>query len=172
MVFVSVTDTQTAGKQPVAFPVAVMTKRLPADPTKPWLNERWRVTGVVVNSQLSGPAGQCIRTAADGDDYLWSGLTLQLYKDEAESYYHNLLSARPCLYVISAADEQGVPRPQQVSASFDEANAYMEAEQEADAVPMPPEIYRWIEGFVLAHYVPEPRRKRSRQDWTEANDES
>ena len=28
-----------------------------------------------------------------------------------------------------------------------------------------PELYRWTEAYVLARYVPEPRRKRKRTDW-------
>jgi hypothetical protein len=61
-----------------------------------------------------------------------------------------------------------VPRPFLVSLSFDEANAYLETD-DVDVFPvaMPPELYRWIEAFVLAHYVPEPRRKRKRDDWRE-----
>ena len=28
------------------------------------------------------------------------------------------------------------------------------------------EIYQWTEAFVLAHYLPEKRTKRRRQDWS------
>jgi hypothetical protein len=54
-----------------------------------------------------------------------------------------------------------------VSASFDEAHAYLEAEGDAEAVPMPPEIYQWVERFVLKHYVPERKVKRKRRNWSE-----
>jgi hypothetical protein len=52
-----------------------------------------------------------------------------------------------------------------VTLSYDEAAAYTEVEEEVFAVPMPPEVYRWVENYVLEHYVPEKRRKRKRVDW-------
>jgi hypothetical protein len=33
------------------------------------------------------------------------------------------------------------------------------------AVPMPPELYRWCELFVLNHYVPEQKKKRRLKNW-------
>jgi hypothetical protein len=150
-----------------------MMKRRPAPP-KPWLCDSWQFTGVVVNSQLE-PASSgdaiLVRSSPEGDDYLWGGLSVRLHRDETESYYYNLVSERPSLYVISASDDQGVPKPFLVSACFDEANAYNEAGQYVDAVPMPPELYQWIEHYVLTHYIPEPRIKRKRRDWNEGEHE-
>jgi len=125
--------------------------------------------GVVVNSQALSPEGRSrrVRSSAQGDDYLWSGLSIRLYQDEIESYYYNLLAKEPALYVICSKDEQGALQPLQVSASFDEANAYLGGEGDVAAVPMPPEIYRWLERYVLIHYAPEPRRKRRRDNWAE-----
>jgi len=88
-----------------------------------------------------------------------------LYVDECESYYHNLLAKTPRCYVIARRDEDAVPVPFLVSLSFDEAHAYLEADDEVFEVDMPPEIYRWTEAFVLHHYTPEKRVKRKRQNW-------
>ena len=88
-----------------------------------------------------------------------------MYKDEAESYYHNLMAPNPCLYVILRDNEQGQPEPFRVSASFDEANAYTEVDENAYPVAMPGELYNWVERFVLTHYVPEQRKKRKRKNW-------
>ena len=156
---------------PAAFPVAVMMRRRPGDSSKPWLGASWQLTGVVVNSQLatSDRGGRKVYSGADGDDYLWGGFSIRLHKDEAESYYFNLMAEHPKVYVICSADDRGRPEPFLVSASFDEANAYMEVEHDAAAVPMPPELYQWMERYVLTHYVPERRVKRKRRRWTEAN---
>ena len=54
---------------------------------------------------------------------------------------------------------------QLLTLSFDEAHAYLEGDENLYTVPMPPEIYRWVEAYVLAHYVPEKRTKRKRRDW-------
>ena len=50
---------------------------------------------------------------------------------------------------------------------FDEANAYAEGDEDVHNVPMPPELMKWLEAFVIAHYVPEKRKKRKRREWSE-----
>jgi hypothetical protein len=99
-------------------------------------------------------------------EHLVGGLSLRLHRDECESYYHNLASPRPQVYVMSRPDEvDGAPDPFQVSACFDEANAYAETDDDVHPVDMPAEVHAWVERFVLSHYVPEPRVKRKRRDW-------
>jgi hypothetical protein len=56
-------------------------------------------------------------------------------------------------------------RPFQVTLSYDEAASYMEVDEPVFSLPMPPEVYRWLEGYVLEHYVPERKKKRKRDDW-------
>ena len=76
------------------------------------------------------------------------------------------MASRPSVFVVCAEDEDGEPpRPVHATVSYGEASAYMETDEPVFSVPMPPEIYRWVEGFVLEHYVPEPPRKRRREDW-------
>ena len=158
-------DEPQASQQPEQFWVSVVLQRRPSK--NRWLSHSWRVTGVVVNSQfnkqLSNPIQ--IRSTNDEADFLWHGLSVRLYKDEAEDYYHNLMAPEPHLYVITRTNEQGMPEPFLVSASFDEAHAYMEGDEDAHPVPIPPELYGWIEQFVLMHYAPEPRKKRKRNNW-------
>ena len=49
--------------------------------------------------------------------------------------------------------------------SYDEATSYMEVDEPVFSLPMPPEVYRWLEAYVLEHYVPERKKKRKRDDW-------
>lgn len=147
-----------------AFPVAVMLQRRPS--SNAWRRDSWRILGVVVSSQLDGAGKRLVRSDPDGsEDYLCSGFQLRLHKDEAESYYYNLLAEQPSLYVVTRPGPHYAPEPFLVTASFDEAHAYMEAEEDAQPVPMPAELHGWIEAFVINHFVPEQRRKRKRQDW-------
>jgi hypothetical protein len=158
---------------PTAFNVAVMMKRRAPSSVKPWLRDVWRVTGVVVHQPLTAPVrGKLVHSSATEDDYLWSGFPLRLYRDETESYYLNLLSKNPSLYVICYRNAQDIPEPFLVSASFDAAHAYLEGEADVEAVPMPPELYPWIERYVVNHYLPEPTMKRKRRNWTEKDRES
>ena len=94
-----------------------------------------------------------------------------MYDDECESYYHNIKSPDPGCYVITRDNDEGAPVPYIVTLSFDEANAYLECEGEAFTVPIPPELYRWTEEFVLQNYMPEKRIKRKRKDWRKGTHE-
>lgn len=146
------------------LPVAVMLQRRPS--SHPWRTDSWRITGVVVNRQFTTPERRLVRSDPDGtEDYLWGGFQVRLYRDEAESYYFNLLAEQPSLYVVTRSGPRHAPEPFLVTACFDEAHAYMEGEEDAHPVPMPPELHGWIEAFVLTHYVPEQRRKRKRENW-------
>jgi hypothetical protein len=162
---------QTSSANPKSFPVAVVIKHRHAPAQQVWRGDSWRVSGVVVNSQpvAKNAAGILLRSSSDGDEYLWGGFSVRLHKDEAESYYHNLMSAKPCLYIVSSLNEQGMLAPFMVSASFDEAHAYFESDLQT--VAMPPELYLWIEAYVITHYVPEKKLKRKRRNWTENDSE-
>ena len=152
---------------PESFPLVVILKRTPA--RSRWQPYTWTVSSVLVHSgtDQSSVHGVQMRSGADGDEFLWSGLTVTLYRDEAESYYHNIMAEQPALYVVTRNNNQGEPEPFTVTASFDEAHAYMEGEENAHSVALPAELYAWIERFVLTHYVPEKRKKRKRQNWKE-----
>ncbi|MEZ5594544.1 MAG: DUF3305 domain-containing protein [Gammaproteobacteria bacterium] len=158
---------------PNRFQVAVILTRQPS--RSRWVSHVWKARGVVMGTQegLAQAAGQRVRSDPDGsEDYLWSGIPLHLYKDQVESYYHNLLAPQPALYVVlrtQQADgpQPGAPYPVLVSASYDEANAFVESDDDAQPVAMPSEIYPWVERFVLEHYAPERPVKRKRKNWKE-----
>jgi len=98
--------------------------------------------------------------------WLYPGLAIRLYADECESYYYNLVSNEPRCFVVAHRDDDGCPpEPFLATLSYDEAAAYQEGEDDVYAVPIPPELYPWLERFVLANYVPEKRTKRKRRDW-------
>ncbi len=161
-------DPRLAEPGPDRFPVAVVMRRQPS--ANRWISHGWTAVGVVVSDRddIGGVRGERISEQPDGsEDYLWGGLTLRLFKDQAESYYHNLMAPHPSLYVVLRDDPRGWPEPFLVSASFDEANAYVEADADAQPVALPPELHQAIERFVLRHYMPEPRRKRKRRNWKE-----
>lgn len=129
-----------------------------------WIEERWRVSGLVCGAVVDGERRrQLLREGPEGSQYLWSGLELRLRPGEAESYYYNLLGSNPSLYVYCERDASGELLPFSVSAEYIDAMWHQEFGNEVQAVPMPPEVYRFVEQFVMAHYTPEePRRKRKR----------
>jgi hypothetical protein len=151
---------------PETFSVSVLTVfREPGD--APWDTGRWEVAGVVGGAPPAPAAGGPIPPRDDtaGQQLLWPGLRLALFRDEAAGYYHNLMGSQPRVFVVCRQNDDGRMEPALVTLNYDEAGAYMEVEEDVFSVPMPAEIYRWVENFVLQHYVPERRKKRKREDW-------
>lgn len=155
---------------PTDFPVAVMMQRRPSS-IAVWCDYQWEAIGIAAtkNKTKNREQVQLVHERGDTRQYLYAGFSIRLYVDECESYYHNLMSATPRCYVVARKEENDTPIPFLVSMSFDEAHAYLEGDEEVYAVDIPPELYRWIEAFVLTHYAPEKRLKRKRQNWKQPN---
>lgn len=154
---------------PDHFTVAVLMERRRG--VTPWQPHVWVVVGVVAGAVAEGPVGVPLEMPADGAALreLWRGFQVRLHRDEAESYYFNLVSDRPLAFVVLREDAAGRRVPALVTLSFDEANAYTEGDSDVEPLPMPPELVRWVERYVLDNYVPEKRVKRERRSWTDEN---
>ena len=136
-----------------------------------WVDKVWSAVGVIVDKQNEAATDEPVPLYIDDKgrgQYRWGWLSVRLYRDETESYYQNLMADDPGLFVICRDDEQSRPRPFLVSASFDEANSYMETDERVFKVPIPQALYRWIEAFVVAYHLPQPIKKRRRKPWSEA----
>lgn len=94
----------------------------------------------------------------------WSGFSLRLYKDAGESYWSNLMSGKPRVFIICEIDEDSDSKiqPQLVTASQDEANAHLETDSIVLSVEMPDQLADNLEKFVVNNYVPEIKKKRKR----------
>lgn len=151
---------------PTRFPVAVIMQRTPSS-VSVWSDYQWSAVGITVAQSQDTVAEEplLVHEQDDTRQYLYYGFDVVLYLDECESYYHNLMSPVPSCYIVARQNENDVPVPFQVSMSFDEAQAYQECDEEVYSVAIPPELYRWLEAYVLANYVATKRKKRKRQDW-------
>lgn len=149
------------------FPVAVILEKYIIERAF-WSLPEWRLHGVVAGEQVAGGEVGCtqVRNEPGAVHYLWRGLELQLHLDGCESYWLNLVSENPVLYLVCDDDEgEDLMRPLLVSASSDEASAYLEGEGRVLQAPMPAEIYKSIEAYVLQHFKPEQLTKRKRKQW-------
>lgn len=146
------------------FPVSVIMEKSPS--SNKWADHYWKAIGVIVGEQTATET-MLIQEQANGDvqQYLIPGFKVQLYKDQCESYYHNMKSPQPSCYIIAGREENAMPVPFLVSMSFDEAHSYLEGDEEVYSVPVPPELYLATEAFMLDNYFPEKKLKRKRTDW-------
>lgn len=155
---------ETPGGAVRQVPLAVVTAREPVAGNR-WIEERWKVVGAVTAAAAGGGiARRLLRAGSEGERYLWSGLTLRLHPSEADAYYYNIIGQNPSLYVYCETDEAGEPCPRSVTAEYIDAMAYTEGGNVSFAVPMPAEVYRIVEQFVVEHFVPEERKLRRKRD--------
>lgn len=139
----------------------------------------WSLQNVLVRGQVTGsadknsaeaastPVVQCT-TVSDSDDVrqvLWTGLRLEFFRDGGESYWHTLVGKQQELFVVCQDDEEGELMPILVTADYDEAMAYQEADDTILSAPMPEKIYLALERFVLENYTPVEKKRRKRKKW-------
>jgi len=159
-----------AATPPRTYPVAVLVEYQLVHDNR-WIDGRWVVTGVVASKQPAeeGVHRKLIHSGDEAQQYLWTGLSIELHKDDAESFYCNLMSDKPSVFVICGEEQDEPLQPSIVTLSYGEATTYMETDQRVERVEMPAELYRWLEQYVLANYVPEKKKKRKRTDWKETD---
>lgn len=128
--------------------------------------ERWRVGGVVVGQRFASDEIRSLRmrSGPGGDIYMWQGYQLRLHLANVAAYALNVNSPTPEVFVVARHDTEGL-RPLLVTVSLDEAQNLdatdlRGADETVHQVPMPPEVFRWLERFVLEHYVPRTRKKK------------
>jgi Protein of unknown function (DUF3305) len=156
-----------------SFPVSILLDYVPT-PDNRWQAGRWAVTGVVAaepkaekNRVQSAP----LHPGSNNRQVLWSGFSVDLFKDDAESYYYNIVSDTPRIFVICNIEDDASLKPLMVTMSYDEAASYMESDEAVESVAMPVELYRFVEQFVLENYLPEKKKKRKRDNWKEGDSE-
>ena len=152
------------------IPVSVLLERRLAR-VGPWSQVQWEAVAAVAGEEVVSERGAATLVHEDDEcqRYLWPGLVVELFPDGCESYWYNLLSERPSLFIVCfERDEEDEIEliPAIVTASQDEANAHLESDDPVYSVPMPEKIIEWVERFVVEHYEPEVKKKRKRQDWT------
>ena len=135
-----------------------------------WRTPVWKLVGFVAGRTTAGDSAQRLRVHSDAqrEQWLWTGLSLALYRDCAESYWYNLVGRCPSLFLICREDASGELVPFTVSADYDQAGAHMEADDQVFSAALPPELHLQLEKFVMQHYRPQPPGKRKRANWMEA----
>ena len=161
-----------AESSPSSCPVSVLVEYQTVHDNR-WIDGRWVVNGVVAAAPSNNAELDCklVHTDDAGRQYLWTGLAIELHRDDAESFYCNLMSDNPGVFVICEEHPDRPLQPFIVTLSYSEATTYMETDQRVERVEMPAELYRWLEQYVLANYVPEKKKKRRRVDWKESDRE-
>ena len=152
---------------PDSLAIAVIMEKKPS--SHPWAEYRYDAIGVIVREEAGEGSVSQIYQDDETEHLLVTGLTLRLYVDECESYYHNLMSPEPGCFIVASRpdDADDMPIPYLVSLSFDEVHAYQEGDEEIYSVELPAQLYQWAEAYVLTHYVAIKKTRRKLRNWHE-----
>ena len=141
------------GSMPVAF---IMQRR--AVVHKWGAMDSWSAVGVVPDR--GGLAAlQMLSESAERDYYLVSGIELELYTDENEGYYENLMAPDSKVFVLWRMVD-GRAMPARASVSYVEGTRMFDSGEDADGVTMPAEIYQWVASYLRDNFPPRPRKGR------------
>lgn len=164
--------------------VAVVMRREPvAGPQARWMPWRWVLADVLAQAELGLPddVTEPLRIedtqaqAAQGvQHWVFPGMPLELYRDDAEGLFLNLSTERPAVWVMWRPDESGAPEalpaPQIVTLSYTDAGRWLDAQERVDQVPAPAAMVEWLRAFVAEHYQPEAKRRKRPESFRSLTD--
>ena len=138
-----------------ALAIAVIMERRQVESR--WVTHEWRAAGV----ELADAEGDMVETVGGSQFQRHAGFEIVLFRDEAEGYYLNSATGEPKVFVMwRQEDGETAPVPHSVTASYNEAARWMDAQEHVDAVAMPAAMAVWLDDYVAANYKPEPKKKR------------
>jgi len=126
-----------------------------------WADHRWEAVGVLPDAGGEPAAPRRIFEDGGRTQWLFPGLELRLYGDEADNYLLNVGAPEPRVFVmwrLEEDDENALARPEAVTVSYGEAARMMDSAEQVDGVPLPADLLGWIEDFARRHYRP-PEKK-------------
>lgn len=152
---------------PLSMEVAVvMRKERIVGEMSRWQDSRWVLEDVVPDEPGFGRAPRMLYHDENQQRWLHPGLTVRLFKDDAEGYLLNVSAPAPCWFVLWRMEEdpgvasEPLARPEIVTLSYHDAGRWLDAQETVEQIPAPAYIVQWLHAFVQAHYVPEPKRRR------------
>lgn len=127
---------------------------------------QWQFPAWSLQAVESGEAASRLtetRVAEGIHEFRWSGLAVVLLRSNAETFWYNLTSQSPSLFVICQEDPQYGLMPSMVTLDQDESARQQESEAEIFRVAPPEWLLEEVEQFVLAHYKPDDQRGKKRR---------
>ena len=129
-----------------------------------WASHRWEAVAVAPDSDTQAAGPRKLFERPDCSQWLFPGLELQLYSDEAENYLLNVGAPEPRVFVMwrhsDESAEADLAIPQRVTVSYGEAARMMDSGEQVDGVPLPDDLLGWIEDFARGHYRPPEKKQK------------
>ncbi len=157
--------------------VAVIMQRLAnTGPTARWQAWRWALDEVVMHEQAYGTEPRLLYQNESGQRWLHGGYRVELFSDDAEGYYLNCSTEKPCWFVLWRMQDEAsvatepIPMPTAVSLSYNDAGRWLDAQETVEQVPAPAHVVDWLKTFVAEHHVMEPKRRKRPESFRSLTD--
>ena len=154
--------------------VAVVMRREHID--NPWQSWRWSLADVVPHEADFGNVPRLLSKDAHEEFWLHPSFWVELHLGDAEGYYLNATTERPCFWVVWRMEEEAqladepVAVPQTVTLSYHDAGRWLDAQETVEQLPAPTQIVNWLRAFVDQHHTPEPKRRQRPQSFQSLQD--
>lgn len=154
--------------------VAVVMQRVRID--NKWQPWRWELADVVPHDDVFGSQPRMLLKDDDEERWLHPNFNVELHMGDAEGYYLNVTTDRPCFWVVWRMEEE--PRfmdeiiavPQIVTLSYHDAGRWLDAQETVEQIPAPQEVVQWVRAFVEQHHVLEAKRRQRPQSFKTLQD--
>ncbi len=137
------------------LPIAVVMQRRKLNHR--WIDHAWSAAGAIADPG-NLPGVQPLSRCETEESYLVPGLKLELHPDEDEGYFENWAAPEPKIFVMWRMQEERA-MPVVASVSYAEGTRMLDSGENADGVPMPPDIHAWLGSYLKQHYRPRPRHR-------------
>ena len=155
--------------------------------TNQWVSHRWFPQEVIPDMGQFGAdaventpqkiSGRFLERNDLGESWLFTGFSLNLFADEAEGYYLNVIAQSPCWFVMWRLEEEpqayinqqsqafltaneALAIPHRILVSYNEAARLLDGGEAVDNIPMSTEHISWLKEYVDEKYRPEPKRRQ------------
>jgi len=137
-----------------------------------WQSETWLPVALRAAAKDDGSTGpQRLEEGEDSGTTRWlhPSLLLELHPVECEGYWQNLVSPDPRIFVLWRMEDD-LAVPERITASYDEASAWMDASESVEGVTMPDELALWVGDYLKANFRPEQKRRIRPQSFKHPKD--
>ncbi|VTU20692.1 hypothetical protein H6CHR_01437 [Variovorax sp. PBL-H6] len=159
------------GARPSLEVAVVMRRERLHGPSSHWQPWRWMLEGVVPDEPGFGSAPRLLQQDDEVQRWLHPGFKVELFRDDTEGYELNATTPAPGWFVLWRLEEEAtvapepIARPVVVTLSYNEAGRWLDAQENVEQVPAPPEVVEWLRTWVDEHHVAEPKRRQRPQSF-------
>jgi hypothetical protein len=159
------------GARPSLEVAVVMRRERLHGPSSHWQPWRWRLEVVVPDEPGFGSAPRLLQQDDEVQRWLHPGFKVELFRDDAEGYELNATTPAPGWFVLWRLEEEAtlapepIARPVVVTLSYNEAGRWLDAQENVEQVPAPPDVVEWLRTWVDEHRTAEPKRRQRPQSF-------